>query len=175
MTRLAKRQSMQASPRTRKDTPSDNARDKQRLLLWLKLLRTSRAIEVELRSRLRQQFDVTLPHFDVMAALARKGADMTMTELSRCLIVSNGNVTSIVDAMVEAGCVVRRPKAHDRRATVVQLTPAGQRDFAVMAAAHKDWIDELFRGVEPEVAAHMSTMLNGLEINPTRRTSEGVV
>ena len=50
---------------------------------------------------------MTLPKFDVMAALARKGAGMTMTELSRFLMVSNGNVTGIVDRLVAEGMVVR--------------------------------------------------------------------
>ena len=45
---------------------------KQRLRLWLRLLRASRAIEAELRDRLRTTFGITLPQFDVMAALARK-------------------------------------------------------------------------------------------------------
>ena len=65
---------------------------KQKLRLWLRLLRASRGIEAELRARLRVEFGTTLPKFDVMAALARKGAGMTMTEVSRFLMVSNGNV-----------------------------------------------------------------------------------
>jgi hypothetical protein len=52
---------------------------KQRLQLWLRLLRVSRAIESELRERLRLAFDITLPRFDVMAALARNADGMTMT------------------------------------------------------------------------------------------------
>ncbi len=56
---------------------------KQRLRLWLRLLRAARAIESELRERLRKEFAITLPQFDVMAALARKEDGMTMTELSR--------------------------------------------------------------------------------------------
>ena len=56
---------------------------KQRLRLWLRLLRASRAIEAALRERLEREFDTTLPQFDVLAALSRQHAGMTMTELSR--------------------------------------------------------------------------------------------
>src|SRR5262245_58454282 len=80
---------------------------KQKLRLWLGLLRASRTIEGELRARLREEFATTLPKFDVMAALARKGAGMTMTELSRWLMVSNGNVTGIFDRLEAEGMVVR--------------------------------------------------------------------
>ena len=72
------------------------------------MLRTSRAIEGELRERLRVAFSVTLPQFDVMAALARKPAGMTMTELSRLLMVSNGNVTGIIDRLAADELVTRQ-------------------------------------------------------------------
>ena len=45
---------------------------KQRLRLWIRILRAARAIEAEVRERLRVEFGVTLPQFDVMAALERK-------------------------------------------------------------------------------------------------------
>ena len=101
-----------AAPQTRPAAGS-----KQRLRLWLRLLRAARAIEAELRERLRDEFDMTLPQFDVMAALARKGAGMTMTELSRLLMVSNGNVTGIIDRLVAERLVVRQAHDDDRRAT----------------------------------------------------------
>jgi len=116
---------------------------KQRLRLWLRLLRTFRAVEAELRERLRVGFDTTLPKFDVMAALDRMPAGMTMTELSRFLMVSNGNVTGIIDRLVAEGVVVRRPHEDDRRAIFVQLTPKGARQFAAMAEAHEAWVNEI--------------------------------
>jgi DNA-binding MarR family transcriptional regulator len=115
---------------------------KQRLRLWLRLLRACRAIEAELRERLRVGFDITLPQFDVMAALERRPAGMTMTELSRFLMVSNGNVTGIIDRLVAEGMVVRRPHDEDRRAVFVHLTPRGARRFAAMAKAHEAWVNE---------------------------------
>ena len=72
--------------------PRVEAAAKQRLRLWIRLLRASRAIEAELRERLRLEFGSTLPKFDVLSALERRPAGMTMTELSRFLMVSNGNV-----------------------------------------------------------------------------------
>ena len=47
---------------------------RQKLRLWLRLLKTSRAVEAELRERLRLAFGTTLPKFDVMAALERQPA-----------------------------------------------------------------------------------------------------
>jgi DNA-binding MarR family transcriptional regulator len=121
---------------------------KQRLRLWIRLLRTARAIEAELRERLRVQFATTLPQFDVMAALARKSAGMTMTELSRFLMVSNGNVTGIIDRLVADKLVLRQAPAEDRRAIVVRLTPKGVAQFAQIAKAHEGWVDALLSDFE---------------------------
>jgi DNA-binding MarR family transcriptional regulator len=119
---------------------------KQKLRLWIRLLGASRRIEVELRRRLRIAFGETLPRFDVMAALQRRPAGMTMTELSRFLMVSNGNVTGIIERLVTEGLVVRLADKDDRRATFVRLTPAGAQRFAAMAKAHEGWVGELLAG-----------------------------
>lgn len=115
----------------------------ERLRLWLRLLRASRGIEAELRERLRLTYDVTLPQFDVLAALARRDDGITMTELSRYLMVSNGNVTGIIDRLVERGWVERLATPGDRRTTRVKLTVKGAREFSEMAAMHETWVDEM--------------------------------
>jgi DNA-binding MarR family transcriptional regulator len=121
---------------------------KQRLRLWVRLLRTARAIESELRERLRVEFATTLPQFDVMAALARKNTGMTMTELSRFLMVSNGNVTGIIDRLVADKLVLRRAPAEDRRAIIVRLTPKGASQFAQIAKVHEGWVDKLLSDLD---------------------------
>ena len=55
---------------------------KERLRLWLRLLKASSAIEAELRRRLRDRHGTTLPRFDVMSALARSPEGLKMSEIS---------------------------------------------------------------------------------------------
>jgi DNA-binding MarR family transcriptional regulator len=135
---------------------------KQRLRLWIRLLRTARAIEAELRERLRVEFATTLPQFDVMAALARANAGMTMTELSRFLMVSNGNVTGIIDRLVADRLVVRRAPADDRRAIIVRLTAKGASQFSRMANVHEGWVDSLLSEFNNAESESMIRHLNGL-------------
>ena len=135
---------------------------KQRLRLWIGLLRTARAIEVELRERLRVDFATTLPQFDVMAALARKSTGMTMTELSRFLMVSNGNVTGIIDRLVADRLVLRKAPAEDRRAFIVRLTPKRPARFAHIAKAHEGWVDKLLSEFGHAEAETMIQHLDGL-------------
>ena len=132
---------------------------RERLRLWLRLLRLSRSVENELRERFRTRFDTTLPRFDVMAALARRPEGMTMSRLSRFLLVSNGNVTGIIDRLVTDGLVVRAAQKGDRRASIVRLTQRGRSSFATMAAAHARWIDELLGDFAPDEARELAAML----------------
>ncbi len=133
---------------------------KARLRLWIRLLRSSRAVENEIRERLRKEFDVTLPRFDVLAALFRKPDGMLMSELSRFLMVSNGNVTGIVDRLVADGQVERAQRNGDRRTSVVRLTTQGLSDFERMAAIHETWVDELFGDLDAAEIEVVSNLLH---------------
>lgn len=132
---------------------------KDRLRLWIRLLRAARIVEGELRERLKSEFASTLPRFDVLAALYRQPDGMLMSDLSRYLLVSNGNVTGIVDRLVADGYVHRTRRDGDRRTSVVALTTQGRTLFTRMAAAHEGWVDELLHAVSPAEARTLATML----------------
>jgi DNA-binding MarR family transcriptional regulator len=158
-----------AMPRARAAPAVPRTTSKQRLRLWLRLLRGARAIEGALRDRLRRTFDMTLPQFDVLAALARSASGMTMTELSRLLMVSNGNVTGIIERLAGDGLVARQTADGDRRAVRVSLTPRGSRRFAEVAAAHEMWVDELLSEFTRADTEMLIAHLDGL----ARRVREG--
>ena len=52
---------------------------KERLRLWLRMLKSTRSIEGKLRESFRDEFETTLPRFDVMAALSRFEDGLKMT------------------------------------------------------------------------------------------------
>ena len=136
---------------------------KEKLRLWIALLRTTRFIETEVRDRLRQQFGVTLARFDVMAALYRKSDGMKMTELSRHLMVSNGNTTGMVDRLVNDGLAQRSQPDGDRRSWIISLTEAGTNSFRAMAVAHESWINELLEEFSNQESEEILTMLSRLK------------
>lgn len=135
---------------------------KERLRLWLRLLKTTRGIESQLRENLRSEFASTLPRFDVLAALLRYDTGLKMSELSGVLRVSNGNVTGIVDRLVQDGLVIRVPVQGDRRAWLVQLTDKGREEFATQAAAHEAWIDTMLGAISAQDAAQIGARLDAL-------------
>lgn len=118
------------------------------LRLWLRLLTCANLIESEIRSRLREEFDTTLPRFDLMAQLERAPDGILLGELSRRMMVSNGNVTGLVDRLVQEGLIERRVVRTDRRAARVSLTETGHALFARMAAAHGEWMGELIGALD---------------------------
>ncbi len=125
--------------------------DHTSLKLWLRMLSCTTRIENEIRTRLREQFDVTLPRFDLMAQLQRHPEGLRMGELSRRMMVTGGNITGITDQLEQEKLVVRVPSPSDRRVYSVKLTAAGKRAFAKMAAVHEEWIDDLMSGLsQPE-------------------------
>ncbi len=132
---------------------------KDRLRLWLRLLKTVRGIENDLREKLRREHKTTLPRFDVMAALSRHPHGLKMSQLSGVLRVSNGNVTGIADRLSDEGLVERLAVPGDRRAIVLRLTEAGVAEFETQAQAHEDWINEMLSSVSPEEARAMAARL----------------
>jgi len=110
------------------------------LRVWLRLFTCSTLIETKVRNGLREQFGTTLPRFDLMSQLDRSPEGLTMGELSRRLMVSNGNVTGVIDRFVKEGIVDRTPSPDDRRVLVVKMTAKGKKEFAQMVPEHAKWI-----------------------------------
>ena len=136
----------------------DRALSKERVRLWLKILKTQSAIEQQIRNSLRNEFDTTLPRFDVMSALDRFPQGLRMTEISGLLKVSNGNVTGIVERLTQDGLALRVAVRNDRRVQRVKLTRKGKAAFKKMATAHEKWLDEILE----QVSSTQLQSLNGL-------------
>jgi DNA-binding MarR family transcriptional regulator len=137
----------------------------QALRLWLRLLACTNLVEGQVRGRLRTEFDTTLPRFDLMAQLERHAGGLKMNELSQRLMVTGGNVTGITDQLEDEGLVVRESDPADRRTFTVKLTTAGRRAFARMAAAHEQWVIELFSGLAAAEKDHVYRLLAKLKVS----------
>jgi DNA-binding MarR family transcriptional regulator len=142
------------------ERPSDH---QDELRLWLRLLTCTTLVETEIRRRLRERFDVTLPRFDLMAQLEKAPDGMTLGALSRRMMVSNGNMTGLVERLVELGQLERVPHPADRRAAVVRLTGAGRAQFAAMAREHADWIAELCGAMSSDEIRAAMTLLGKMK------------
>jgi DNA-binding MarR family transcriptional regulator len=151
------------------DRPADH---KAELRLWLRLLTCATLVEDEIRARLRREFDVTLPRFDLMAQLHKNPDGLTLSELSSRMMVSNGNLTALVERLADAGQLNRLSDPQDRRVTRVALTPEGERAFAMMARAHEGWIADLFAGLSAVEIERLMALLGTLKTSARRAIAE---
>lgn len=131
--------------------------------LWGHLTTCVALIEAQMRARLRDQFDVTLPRFHLMAQLDKAPRGLSMGELSRRLMVSNGNVTGVVERLVGEGLISRTRSPDDRRSHHVRLTPTGRNVFRRMAANHDEWIAELLSDLDPADLPRLFELLGQVE------------
>ena len=143
------------------------ARGKDALRLWLRLLASATLIEQHLRRKLRERYDVTLSQFDLMAELDRAGEPRTMSEISQMLMVSNGNVTGVADRLSQAGLLERLADPEDRRVYRLALTPLGRARFREMAQAHEGWLAELLADLGDDalrgLQQHLKTLKDALK------------
>ena len=132
---------------------------KRRLRNWILMLGVTRMAENHLREYLRINHATTLPRFDVMAAMWRRPDGITMTELSRMLLVSNGNSAAVVDRLVEYGVALRKPSETDRRTVFVLLTPEGKILLEAMAAGHEAEVNRLFAALDGDDLESLAEIL----------------
>ena len=144
------------------------------LRLWLRLLSCTTRVEDTIRQRLREQFGITLPRFDLMAQLEREPEGLPMGEVSRRMMVTGGNVTTIVDQLEREQLVQRLAVPGDRRSYRLTLTEAGRSTFATMAQAHEAWVRELLSPLSAKEQGQLATLLGTLKTanpRPTRSSA----
>ncbi len=136
----------------------------QSLKLWLRLLSCSTQVETTIRKRLRQEACITLARFDFMAQLHRHPDGLTMSVLSRYLMVTGGNVTGLADELEKEGLVERIVEPHDRRSSRVSLTRKGRKLFDKLAATHESWLVTMFSGMSAAEQRQMYELLGKLRV-----------
>ena len=131
--------------------------------VWLRLLTCANLIERRVRKNLRDKFDTTLPRFDVLAQVDRTPDGQPMRELSRRMMVTNGNITPLVDRLVEDKLIKRDPSPEDRRVQHIRLTTDGKQALDEMIPAHVSWVNNLMANLDRDDASQLYALLGELK------------
>ena len=142
------------------------------LRIWLRLLTCTHLIERRVRKNLRDNFDTTLPRFDVLAQIDRVPDGQPMRELSSRLMVTNGNITPLVDRLVDDNLIKRDPSTEDRRVQHVSLTSEGQKVLDKMIPAHSSWVNNLMADIDRESALDLYKLLGELKKSVLKAENE---
>jgi len=129
------------------------------LRAWLALLRCFSSIERVLMQYIAQEYNSSLPRYDVLTALALNGRGLTMGELAAMLKVSKGNITGVVSRLKHDGLVKKVTSKQDRRVQSVSISPPGRKLWQAMHADYDRIISALLSGLpEAQIRALTRTM-----------------
>lgn len=112
-----------------------------------------------------QRFGITHGSFQVLASLYRAGPPYrrSPSRVARGLMLSGAGLTGRMDQLERLGMLHRHRGRDDRRAVVVQLTPAGRRlvraSFPEFMASHRRLLD---RALAPDQQAALSPLLRAV-------------
>jgi len=87
--------------------------------------------------RMLAHFELTIPQFDALIAIRRLGDDAQPMHIATSMLVSRGNVSGVLQRLVERGLLERLPHAEDGRAHVLKLTSEGHQLADKAGAAAK--------------------------------------
>lgn len=113
------------------------------LRAWITLLRCFSSIERVLMQFIAQEYNSSLPRYDVLTALALSEGSLTMGELATLLIVTKGNITGVVRRLKQDGLVRKVTSKQDRRIQSVTISAQGRKLWSAMHADYDRIISTL--------------------------------
>ncbi len=131
--------------------------------LWFTLVGCFTSVERALRRRVRKDFDMSLPRFDVLTALVTFPDGLSMTELATKLGVSKGNVTGVVRGLREQGLVDRTRQRSDRRVLRVVITRRGREEWEAIQAVYRGVVEAMLQALPGAEAKGLTTALTELQ------------
>src|SRR3954471_24083509 len=102
------------------------------LRVWFRFVRLNRRVTQAIGAELKA-IGLSIPQFDLISTLTEREG-LTQQELAERLYVTKGNVSGLVDRLVEAGLVERRALEGRRRPPALNLA-GKERELAGQAVA----------------------------------------
>ena len=108
--------------------------------VWFRFMRLHQRLLGQMTARIRA-LGLSIPQFDLLSTLTEREG-ISQSELAERLYVTKGNVSGLVDRLVQAGLVERRAIAGDRRSYAMHLTAEGRRLAEAGIAAQRAFVAE---------------------------------
>ncbi len=115
--------------------------------VWFRFLRLHQRVSTAMTARLKR-IGLSVPQFDLLSTLSEREG-ITQSELAERLYVTKGNVSGLVDRLVEAGMVERRPIASDKRSYALHLTTHGRNLAQQGLATQRAYVEATLGKISP--------------------------
>jgi MarR family 2-MHQ and catechol resistance regulon transcriptional repressor len=133
------------------------------LSMWVKLARAFSTFHKLTADHIRK-FNLTQPQFGALETLGHLGP-MTIGELCKKQLVSGGNMTVVVDNLVERRLVDRVTSREDHRSYIVKLTPKGKKLFDRIFKEHAEFVTRISGVLSEEEQEELGRLLKKLGTN----------
>jgi DNA-binding MarR family transcriptional regulator len=102
--------------------------DAERVALWRSFQTASEVVSRLIEAEMADEFHLSLPQFDVLAALAHGDDQLRFKELCEVLAAVPSSLSRRIDTLVERGYITREDsvQGEDNRAVMVHLTRMGR-------------------------------------------------
>jgi len=132
------------------------AADTDPVRIWIRFLRLHQRLTGAANGWLKA-IGLSIPQFDALTVLT-ENEGITQQDLALRLYVTKGNVSGLIDRLVEAGFVERRAMPNDRRSHALHITPQGREMVVRGLAAQREFVDRTlgqFAPAEIETLGHL--------------------
>jgi len=121
------------------------------------------------------------PHFDKLSGprvgvlfIVHHAEAIRMGDLASKLMVSPRTVTDLVDGLERDGFLRRIPDPKDRRAMLIELTPAIKTNFNKLAAVRTQFLGEIWSVLTAAEQEEMVRLLNKVQSGPLSKFSSDI-
>ncbi|MEV5966319.1 MarR family winged helix-turn-helix transcriptional regulator [Kribbella sp. NPDC051952] len=130
--------------------------------LFTDLVRLETRLYNVLDTRLKAEHDLPMGQFEFLRFIAASGTSRVY-DLAQQMAITVGATSKAVDRLEAAGRVRRTANPHDRRSSLVELTPAGTEILAAatpaVEAELKTWLGSVLPAENLEQLGSMLSML----------------
>ncbi|GEO13170.1 MarR family winged helix-turn-helix transcriptional regulator [Microvirga aerophila] len=127
------------------------------LRVWFRFIRLHRRALNTIAAELKG-LGLSVPQFDLLSTLTEREG-LSQQELAERLYVTKGNVSGLLDRMVEAGLVERRAIPGDRRSNALYLTEKGRGLAEKGIATQKSYVEGTLGGLPPQDLADLERIV----------------
>jgi MarR family transcriptional regulator, organic hydroperoxide resistance regulator len=136
--------------------------------IYFRFIRLQQRVFGEMAQTLKPT-GLSIPQFDVLSTLTEQQG-LSQSDLAQRLYVTKGNVSGLIDRLVEAGYVERRSAPGDRRSNALFLTPDGERIAGDGIRLQRAFVAETLGKLNAQDLKHLDGIISAWRDAVKRRT-----